>query len=69
MGAIAVGQWIKRAGPVDRARLRLAWNPMTGQFRVPDAKTIRVALDRSDPRALAGTAPKDQVNPVAIQAR
>lgn len=52
-GLTAVGQWIKKAGPVDRARLRLPWNPWTGQFRAPDEKTIRVVLDRLDPRALA----------------
>jgi predicted transposase YbfD/YdcC len=51
-GLTAVGQWVKKAGPVDRARLRLPWNPVTGQFRAPDEKTIRVVLDRLDPRAL-----------------
>jgi predicted transposase YbfD/YdcC len=49
---IAVGQWVARAGPVDLARLRLPRDPLTGVFRVPDEKTIRVVLDRLDPRAL-----------------
>jgi predicted transposase YbfD/YdcC len=48
----AVGQWIKRAEQQDLARLRLPWDPVAGRFRVPDEKTIRVALDRLDPRAL-----------------
>jgi hypothetical protein len=39
-----IGQWIKRAGPEEHARLGLPWNPMTGQYRVPDEKTIRTAL-------------------------
>src|SRR5512144_1287723 len=45
-GLSAIGQWIKKASPLDRARLRLPWNPMTGAFRAPDEKTIRVLLDR-----------------------
>ena len=49
----AVGQWIKRASQQDLARLRAPWDPMTGRYRVPDEKTIRVVLDRLDPRALA----------------
>src|SRR5689334_14385173 len=49
----AVGQWIKRAGQADLARLRAPWDPMAGRYRVPDEKTIRVVLDRLDPRALA----------------
>jgi predicted transposase YbfD/YdcC len=48
----AVGQWIKRAGQEDLARLRAPWDPMTGRYRAPDEKTIRVVLDRLDPRAL-----------------
>ena len=52
-GLTAVGQWIKKATPADRARLRLPWNPWTGQVRAPDEKTIRVLLDRLDPRALS----------------
>ena len=48
----AVGQWIKRAGQADLARLRAPWDPITGQYRAPDEKTIRVVLDRLDPRAL-----------------
>ena len=49
----AVGQWIRRAGQADLARLRAPWDPMAGRYRVPDEKTIRVVLDRIDPRALA----------------
>jgi hypothetical protein len=47
-----VGQWVKNAGPADLARLRLPWDPFTGAYRVPDEKTIRVVLNRLDPRAL-----------------
>ena len=49
----AVGQWIKRASQQDLARLRAPWDPMAGRYRAPDEKTIRVVLDRLDPRALA----------------
>jgi predicted transposase YbfD/YdcC len=49
----AVGQWVRRAGQADLARLRAPWDPMTGRYRAPDEKTIRVVLDRLDPRALA----------------
>lgn len=48
----AVGQWIKRAGQDDLARLRLPWDPLAGRYRVPDEKTVRTVLDRLDPRAL-----------------
>src|ERR1700726_3574692 len=48
----AVGQWIKRAGQADLARLRAPWDPIGGRYRAPDEKTIRVVLDRLDPRAL-----------------
>jgi len=48
----AVGQWIKRASQQDLARLRAPWDPMAGRYRAPDEKTIRVLLDRLDPRAL-----------------
>ena len=48
----AVGQWIRRAGPQDLARLRAPWDPIAGRYRAPDEKTIRVVLDRLDPRAL-----------------
>jgi predicted transposase YbfD/YdcC len=47
-----IGQWIKRAGPEERRRLGLPWDPMTGQYRVPDEKTVRTVLDRLNPRAL-----------------
>ena len=48
----AVGQWIKRAGQADLARLHAPWDPIAGRYRTPDEKTIRVVLDRLDPRAL-----------------
>src|ERR1700756_3028575 len=48
----AVGQWIRRAGQEDLARLRAPWDPIAGRYRAPDEKTIRVVLDRLDPRAL-----------------
>jgi hypothetical protein len=50
----AVGQWISRASQQDLARLRAPWDPMAGRYRAPDEKTIRVVLDRLDPRALPG---------------
>src|SRR5262245_39547065 len=49
----AVGQWIRRASQAGLARLRAPWDPMAGRYRTPDEKTIRVVLDRLDPRALA----------------
>jgi hypothetical protein len=49
----AVGQWTRRASQADLARLRAPWDPIAGQYRAPDEKTIRVVLDRLDPRALA----------------
>src|SRR5213083_2610430 len=49
----AVGQWTKRASQADLARLRAPWDPLAGRYRAPDEKTIRVVLDRLDPRALA----------------
>ena len=30
-----IGQWIKRSSAQERRRLGLAWDPMTGQYRVP----------------------------------
>ena len=48
----AIGQWIKRAGQADLARLRAVWDPLTGPYRAPDEKTIRMVLDRLDPRVL-----------------
>ena len=48
----AVGQSIKRAGRDGLARLRAPWDPIAGRYRAPDEKTIRVVLDRLDPRAL-----------------
>ena len=49
----AVGQWIRRASQADLARMRAPWDPIAGRYRAPDEKTIRVVLDRLDPRALA----------------
>ena len=49
----AVGQWTRRASQADLARLRAPWDPVAGRYRAPDEKTIRVVLDRLDPRALA----------------
>ncbi len=49
----AVGQWIRRASQQDLARLRAPWDPIAGRYRAPDEKTIRVVLNRLDPRALA----------------
>ena len=48
----AIGQWVRRAGQADLARLRAPWDPLAGRYRAPDEKTIRVVLDRLDPRAL-----------------
>src|ERR1700690_2241470 len=49
----AVGQWVRRAGQADLARLRAPWDPLAGRYRAPDEKTIRVVLDRLARRALA----------------
>jgi predicted transposase YbfD/YdcC len=49
----AIGQWTKRASQAGLARLRAPWDPVAGQYRAPDEKTIRVVLDRLDPRALS----------------
>jgi predicted transposase YbfD/YdcC len=48
----AVGQWIRRPSQADLARLHAPWDPIAGRYRAPDEKTIRVVLDRLDPRAL-----------------
>src|SRR5271155_3799649 len=48
----ALGQWIRRASQAVLARLRAPWDPVAGRYRAPDEKTIRVVLDRLDPRAL-----------------
>lgn len=48
----AVGQWVRRASQADLARLHAPWDPIGGRYRAPDEKTIRVVLDRLDPRAL-----------------
>jgi predicted transposase YbfD/YdcC len=52
-GLPRVGQWVRRASQADLARLRAPWDPLAGRYRAPDEKTIRVVLDRLDPRALA----------------
>ena len=49
----AAGQWIRRASQADLARLRAPWDPVAGRYRAPDEKTIRILLDRLDPRELA----------------
>src|SRR5437773_954704 len=63
----AGGQWTKRAGQADLAGLRAPWDPVTGRYRAPDEKTIRVVLDRLDPRALTrallGPRPRRQRRP------
>lgn len=48
----AVGQWIRRAGQRDLARLRAPYDPVTGRYRAPGEKTVRRLLDRLDPAAL-----------------
>jgi predicted transposase YbfD/YdcC len=48
----AVGQWIKRATQAELARLRCPYDVLSGVYRCPDEKTIRVVLDRLDPKAL-----------------
>ena len=48
----AVGQWLGQASQADLARLRMPADPLTGIYRAPDEKTIRVVLDRLAPRAL-----------------
>ena len=48
----AVGQWTRRASQQDLARLHAPQDPVAGRYRAPDEKTIRVVLDRLDPRAL-----------------
>jgi predicted transposase YbfD/YdcC len=53
----AVGQWTKRASQEDLARLRAPWDPVSGRYRAPDEKTIRVVLDKLDPRALTRALP------------
>ena len=45
----AVDQAGQPGGPGPPAR---PWDPVAGQYRAPDEKTIRVVLDRLDPRAL-----------------
>jgi predicted transposase YbfD/YdcC len=59
----AVGQWIRRAGQADLARLRAPWDPLAGRYRAPDEKTIRVVLDRIDPRALTRALPGPRPRP------
>src|SRR3984957_11987588 len=54
----AVGQWIRRARQADLAPLHAPWDPIGGRYRAPDEKTIRVVLDRLDPRALTRGLPR-----------
>jgi predicted transposase YbfD/YdcC len=69
----AVGQWIKRAGQEDLARLHAPWDPIAGRYRAPDEKTIRVVLDRLDPRALTrallGPSPRRSSGPASASVR
>jgi predicted transposase YbfD/YdcC len=51
-GLTAIGQWVKHATQADLARLRMPCDPLTGICRAPDEKTVRVVLNRLDPRAL-----------------
>lgn len=51
-GVTAIGQWIRRAGPAELARLRLPFDVLSGRYRVPDEKTLRSVLDRIDPTDL-----------------
>ncbi len=62
----AVRQWVKRASQTDLARLRAPWDPLAGRYRAPDEKTIRVVLDRLDPRALAPATEPEEVPPDAL---
>src|ERR1700722_5870066 len=54
----AVGQWIKRAGQADLARLHAPWDPIAGRDRAPAEETIRIVLARLDPRALTRGLPR-----------
>jgi predicted transposase YbfD/YdcC len=69
----AVGQWIKRAGQEELARLHAPWDPIAGRYRAPDEKTIRVVLDRLDPRALTrallGPRPRRSGGPASASVR
>ena len=66
----AVGQWIRRAG---QAWPGPPWDPIAGRYRAPDEKTIRVVLDRLDPRALArallGPRPRRSGGPASASVR
>ena len=53
----AAGQQAKRASQADLARLRAPWDPIAGQYRAPDEKTIRVVPGKLDPRALTRALP------------
>jgi len=69
----AVGQWIRRAGQADLARLRAPWDPVADRYRAPDEKTIRVVLDRLDlrdlTRALLGPRPQRHGGPASASVR
>jgi predicted transposase YbfD/YdcC len=68
----AVGQWARRASQADLARLRAPWDPVAGRYRAPDEKTIRVVLDKLDPRALTrallGPGPRRRRRPGPVSA-
>jgi len=51
-----VGQWTRRTGQADLARLQALWDPLAGRYWSPDEKPIRLVLDRLDPEALLGAA-------------
>src|ERR1700677_1738518 len=53
----AVGQWIRRAGQADLARLRAPWDPNAGRYRGPDEDAVGGARGRLAPPALAGPLP------------
>jgi predicted transposase YbfD/YdcC len=49
----AVGQWVKRASQAELSRLRCPYDPISGRYRCPDEKTIRVVVNRLAPGALS----------------
>src|ERR1035441_5292525 len=53
----AAGKGPGGASQEDLARLRAPWDPVAGRYRAPDEKTIRVVLDKLDPRALTRALP------------
>ena len=49
-----MGQWLKHVDQEGLARLRMPFDPLTGEYRVQDEKTIRVLLDRLIRRPWSG---------------